>query len=211
MGTIYIIGGAAGAFRKEIFNELGNYNTTNITEDIELTMRIQDAGKKIVYASDSVVFTEGASDISGLKNQRLRWKRGRFQTFYSYWYMFGSLKKRHNKFLSWLVLPLALFSEIQLAFEIPFIGFLFIYSLFSKDYSSFISGIIVVSSMFFFLLAFEDKNIRRFSFFALAPIAWFLFYVMTYVEASSLKNSIQTLLKGQNVGWQKWDRKGVVN
>ena len=36
LGSIYIIGGAAGAFRKEVFETLGGYSTNNITEDIEL-------------------------------------------------------------------------------------------------------------------------------------------------------------------------------
>jgi biofilm PGA synthesis N-glycosyltransferase PgaC len=55
MGTVYIIGGAAGAFRRETIEAVGNYNTKNITEDIELSVRIQDAGMKIVYASDALI------------------------------------------------------------------------------------------------------------------------------------------------------------
>ncbi len=211
MNTIYIIGGAAGAFRRNVFDDLGSYQTGNITEDIELSMRIQDAGMRIVYASDALVYTEGASDLAGLKKQRLRWKRGRFQTFYEYWYMFVSLRMRHNKLLSWVILPLALFAEVQLLFELPFLAFLYVYSFIANDFSSFISGIIVVSSMFFFQVVFEDKSTRRFSFYALAPIAWFLFYIMTYVEASALKNAIVGALRGEQVGWQRWDRKGVSN
>jgi len=44
LSSIYIIGGAAGAFRKEVFKQLGGYNTTNITEDIQLSVRLQAAG-----------------------------------------------------------------------------------------------------------------------------------------------------------------------
>jgi len=209
MNTIYIIGGAAGAFRRTLFEKLGGYNTENITEDIELSMRIQDAGKRIVYASDAVVYTEGASDLASLKKQRLRWKQGRFQTFYNFRHMFGSLRPRHNKVLTFLILPLALFAELQLVFEIPFVIFLFVYSLISSDFSSFVSGIIVVASMFFFLIIFEDKSTRRFSFYVLAPIAWFLFYLMTYVEATALKNSIKSFITGKQVVWQKWERKGI--
>ncbi len=203
------MGGAAGAFRREVFDTLGTYNTTNITEDIELSMRIQDAGMRIVYATDAVVYTEGATDLKGLKSQRLRWKRGRFETFYSYMHMFFSLKLRHNKILSFLILPLTIFAELQLLLEIPFVIFLYFYSFVSNDFSSFISGIIVVSSMFFFLMVFDDKNTRRFSFYVLAPVAWCLFYIMTYVEASALLRTIKSLFAGEKISWQRWERKGL--
>ena len=209
LNTIYIVGGAAGAFRREVFTKLGGYNTTNITEDIELSMRIQDAGMRIVYASDAIVYTEGASDLAGLKKQRLRWKRGRFETFYAYIHMFLSVRPHHNKFLSFLVLPLAIFAEIQLLFEIPFVVFLYFYSFVATDFSSFISGIIVVSSMFFFLMIFEDKSTRRFSFYILAPIGWCLFYVMTYVEATALLRSVFGFITKEEVQWQKWKRTGI--
>ena len=60
VNTIYIIGGAAGAFRREVFDKIGQYSTTNITEDIELSVRIQAHGMRIAYASDALVYTEGA-------------------------------------------------------------------------------------------------------------------------------------------------------
>lgn len=106
INSIYIIGGAAGAFRKEIFQTIGNYNTVNITEDIELTMCIQEAGMKIVYASDALVFTEGTVDIRGLIKQRLRWKRGRFETFFTHRNLFFSTQKNIVKFSLGLFCPL---------------------------------------------------------------------------------------------------------
>ena len=148
LGSIYIIEGAAGAFRKEVLENFHGYSTSNITEDIDLSLHIQYSGMKIVYAQDAVVYTEGANDMRGLINQRLRWKRGRFETFFTYRRLFFSTDKQHNKILSWIILPLAIFGDMQLFFELFFIIFLFIYSYLTSDYSSFISGIIIVSSMF---------------------------------------------------------------
>ena len=122
MNTIYIIGGAAGAFRKKVFDDLGPYSLTNITEDIELSVRIQNAGMKIAYASDAIVYTEGATTLSGLMKQRLRWKRGRFETFAEHKKLFFSTRKEHRKILTLLILPLALFGELQLFFEIFFLS-----------------------------------------------------------------------------------------
>lgn len=209
MNTIYIIGGAAGAFRREVFDNLGTYNTTNITEDIELSVRIQDAGMRIVYAEDALVYTEGASDLKGLVRQRLRWKRGRFETFRDYAHLFFSTRRHHNKILTFLMLPLALFAEVQLFLEFWFLSVLYVFAFITNDYSSFISGVIVVSSMFFVQMAFDEKSVRKFSFAFLAPIAWLLFYLMTYVETSALIQSIWGFLRKKEVVWQRWQRVGI--
>lgn len=207
--TIYIIGGAAGAFRKEVFETIGNYSASNITEDIELSVRIQAAGMKIVYAADALVYTEGAVCLNGLMKQRLRWKRGRFETFAEHKDMFFSTNPKHNKMLSWIVLPLAIFGEIQLALELLFLIFLYVFSFLTNDYSSFISGIIVVSSMFFIQVAFDGKVKNKLRFFLLAPIGWLLFYVSTFVEFNALFKALWGYYRKNEITWQKWERNGV--
>lgn len=209
--AIYIIGGAAGAFRREVFERLGGYSVGNITEDIELSMRIQDAGMKIVYASDAIVYTEGATDIAGLRTQRLRWKRGRFQTFQHFRHLFFSTKSKHQKILTCCVLPLALIGDLQLFLEPLFLIFLYIYSFITKDYSSFISGIIVVTTMFFIQILFDDRRNRKWSFYVLFPIGWLLFYLTTIIEYSALIKSAWMYIQKREVKWQRWKRKGVMN
>ncbi len=76
LGIIYIIGGAAGAFRREVFTRFGGYNVSTITEDIDLSVKIQSEGMRIVYADDAVVYTEGANTLKSLIKQRVRWKYG---------------------------------------------------------------------------------------------------------------------------------------
>jgi len=209
LGSLYIIGGAAGAFRKNIFEKIGGYSETNITEDIELTVRIQDAGMKIEYATEAFVYTEGASDIKSLKNQRLRWKRGRFQTFYQHLNLFFSTDKRHNKALTWIIMPLAMLQEVHLLLEIPFLIFLYVYSFMNFDFSSYMAGVMVVGLMFLVQFLFYDKSTRRLSFVVLAPIGWLLFYVATYVEAWALVKSIESFIFKRDITWQKWEREGV--
>jgi biofilm PGA synthesis N-glycosyltransferase PgaC len=211
MNAIYIIGGAAGAFRREVFEEIGLYNSTNITEDIDLSVRIQKAGMKVVYAADAVVYTEGAATFKGLAAQRLRWKRGRFQTFIEHRAMFFSEMDKHNKLLTWLIMPLALFGEVQLFFEVIFIGFLYVYSFLTQDFTSFISGVVVVSAMFFVQII-DDKNIKKrdlLMLYLLAPIGWLLFYVTTTIEYRALVKSIWGLATGKELAWQKWQRVGI--
>lgn len=207
--TIYIIGGAAGAFRKEVFQQIGGYSTKNITEDIELSIRIQKAGMKIVYVSDALVYTEGATTLSGLFKQRLRWKRGRFETFIEHREFFFSTENRHNKILTWIMLPLSLFGEIQLFCELFFLAFLYWYSYLTNDFSSFISGIAIVASMFFIQIFFDNRGKNSLEFYLLAPIGWLLFYLTTFIEFRALVESLWGYLRGTTVQWQKWQRTGV--
>lgn len=209
--TIYIIGGAAGAFRRTVFERVGMYSSENITEDIDLSVRIQKAGMRIVYAADAIVYTEAANTFKGLAAQRLRWKRGRFQTFYEHRNLFFSERRHHNKLLSWLVLPLALFGDIQLFFEAFFLLFLYVYSFITHDFSSFISGIIVVSSMFFVQM-WDDKTTKRedmITLYLLAPVGWLLFYITTVVEYRALVKAVWGLFTGKELAWQHWKRVGI--
>ncbi len=211
INTIYIIGGAAGAFRREVFEKIGEYSVTNITEDIELSMRIQAAGMKIVYAYDALVLTEGAVTLGSLMKQRLRWKRGRFETLMEHKYMFFSKQKHHNKILTWFLLPLSMIGELQLGMEILFLSFLYVFSFMTSDFSSFVSGIVVVSSMFIIQVLFDNHREKTLSFILLAPIGWLLFYVSTIVETNALFRSIWGYIKKTEVTWQKWDRQGVLS
>lgn len=211
LNTIYIIGGAAGAFRREVFDHVGPYRTDHITEDIDLSVRIQAAGMRIIYAADAVVYTEGAADLKGLMKQRLRWKHGRFKTFWEHRSLFFRAQQGRNRLLTWLVLPLAIFGDSQLFFEIIFLVFLYAYALWAHDFSSFVSGIIVVWAMFAVQIFDGRAQDRRSSFLLLAPIGWLLFYIATFVEYNALLRSIWAYFKGHEVQWQKWRRHGVLD
>lgn len=208
LNTIYIIGGAAGAFRREVFEVIGGYTTSNLTEDICLSMAIQDQGWKIVYCHSAVVYTEGASTLRSLMKQRLRWKRGRFQTFWDYRHMFFSLHPRHNKLLCWLILPLALFSEAQLGLEPIFLLILYLFSFFTNDFSAFLSGIVIVFLMFV-IQAWDARGEQDLGYLLLSPIGWLLFYACSFVEVYSLVQSIWIIIRKKELKWQRWARKGV--
>jgi len=210
LNTIYIIGGAAGAFRREVFNKLRGYNCKNITEDIELSVRIQAQGWKITYCPDALIYTEGASTIKGLMKQRLRWKQGRFQTFWEHRKLFFSLDPRHNKLLCWFILPLAIFSELQLGLEPLFLIALYCVSFISGDFSAFLSGVAVVFLMFI-VQARDAKDDQSKGYIWLAPVGWLLFYLCTIVEVYALSKSIWMMMRRKEATWQRWQRNGAID
>lgn len=204
----YIFGGACASFRSSVFKEIGAYDEKNKTEDIEFTMRFRYFGYNCTYAEDVVCYTEGADEILGLVRQRLRWKKGRLDTFMKYRRMFFSRDKRHRKTLTHFILPFSLVSEVQTFFEPISIALLLAYSFISLDFISIAFGILFIFVIYFITSIFNGKRINL-KILLLFPGTWVLFYFLVWVEFNALISSVILSLKGEEVTWQKWERKGI--
>jgi poly-beta-1,6-N-acetyl-D-glucosamine synthase len=208
MNAEYIFGGACASFRKEVPKKIGYFDENNKTEDIEYSMRVRASGMKSAYAENVVCYTEGADNFLGLINQRLRWKKGRLDTFIRYRRLFFSTEKKHNKFLSWFVLPYALLAEIQLLFEPISIALLISYSIFSGDYVSLSLGVMFIFIIYIVSSLFTKERVNP-SILVLFPFTWAFFYILMWVEYLALIQGAFMILRGKNVQWQNWQRKGV--
>ncbi|MEI6477732.1 MAG: glycosyltransferase family 2 protein [bacterium] len=209
MNAEYIFGGACAAFRKKkVFEQLGLFDEANKTEDIEMSLRTRYNGLHSVYAEDVICYTEGASTVMGLLNQRLRWKKGRFDTFVRYRRMFFSLDKRHNRALSWFILPFCLLSESQLLFEPVGLTLLLSYSIISGDYLSLSLGILFIFATYLVIALFDHEKINLGILF-LFPFTWPLFYFLVWVEWLALIKSILMTVRGDEIEWQSWSRTGI--
>lgn len=212
MGAEYIYGGACAAFRKKAtFDYFGHFDELNKTEDIEMSMRTKFHGLKSFYAEDVLCYTEGASTYLGLINQRLRWKKGRFDTFITYRRMFFSWEKRHNKPLSWFILPYSMFSEIQLLLEPIGATLLITYSLISGEFVSLALSMLFVGISYVIVATFNSSMTwkERLGLIALWPVTWPLFYLLVWIEFNALVRSLQMVLRGDTLEWQQWQREGV--
>lgn len=208
LGAEYIYGGACSAFRKSsTFDKFGLFDTSNKTEDIEMSMRTKYFGLKSCYAEDVLCYTEGASTISGLLAQRLRWKKGRFDTFAKYRRMFFSRDKRHRRSLGWFVLPFSLLAELQLLFEPISVTLLVTYSIISNDFVSLALGSLFIA-VSYLVVGLFSCNFRP-SLLFLYPLTWPLFYVLVWVEYLALMKSVFMSVRGTDIEWQRWDRKGI--
>ncbi len=206
----YIFGGACASFRSSVFDRLGGFDTENKTEDIEMSMRIRAAGYKCNYAEDVICYTEGASDFRSLISQRVRWKKGRIDTFKKYKRLFFSTEEHHNFFLSFFILPFSVLSEIQLLFEPAAIAILITYSLITSEYLSSAIGIMYILLVYISVSLFHD-NRKRPELVLLFPFTWPLFYVLDLIEFLALYKSLRLIRRGQDVEWQQWQRQGLVD
>jgi len=212
MGAEYIYGGACAAFRRSTtFEYFGYFDEKNKTEDIEMSMRTKFHGMRSIFAEDVVCYTEGASSYLGLMSQRLRWKKGRFDTFLQYRRMFFSLDRNHNKFLGWFILPFALFSELQLLLEPIGATLLLTYSIVSGEYVSLALSMLFVGISYIVVALFGTRMSfrERLNLLLIWPITWPLFYLVVWIEFHALLRSSHMVLRGDTLEWQKWQREGI--
>lgn len=81
-GTLAIISGAFGVFRRDIAVAVGGYDTTTVGEDMELVLKMHrkmletKTPYSVRYVPEPVCWTEAPESFKFLSNQRTRWQRG---------------------------------------------------------------------------------------------------------------------------------------
>lgn len=79
IGYIFVISGAAGAFRTKVFKEMVKFDHDTITEDLDFTYKLHKLGYKIKFNDKAVCFTQDPSDLKSYINQMRRWYGGGWQ------------------------------------------------------------------------------------------------------------------------------------
>ena len=211
LNAVYIIGGAAAAYRRAVLQEMGGFDHSIITEDIEMSTRILSHGYKTRYACDAVVYTEGPSDLGGLCNQRLRWKYGRILTFIKHRKLFFSMRPKHNPYLTFVILPIAVYAELLLLMEAVMLTAFFVYTFLTSDYMPLVFVITLLTAVVGMQILIDPKVRFHRNLLLLAPVAWLLFYAIDMIELQALVRSLKRLATRKELKWQKWVRVGVLN
>ncbi len=73
---LYVTPGPTALYRKDILQHLGGFDEQNLTEDMEIALRMQKNGYKIRACHETSVLTDVPGTIYKLYRQRLRWYRG---------------------------------------------------------------------------------------------------------------------------------------
>jgi cellulose synthase/poly-beta-1,6-N-acetylglucosamine synthase-like glycosyltransferase len=72
--------GTAGVFRREAIESCGGWQHDTLTEDMDLSYRMQLGDWETEYVPDLKVPAEIPEDINAFKNQQFRWAKGSIQT-----------------------------------------------------------------------------------------------------------------------------------
>jgi cellulose synthase/poly-beta-1,6-N-acetylglucosamine synthase-like glycosyltransferase len=82
VGSLLVISGAFGMFRRDLLLELGGLDHDTVGEDAELTVRLhrhlrrQKSDYRVVFVAEPVSWSEAPSTVRVLGRQRRRWHRG---------------------------------------------------------------------------------------------------------------------------------------
>ncbi len=79
-GLFMNFNGTAGIFRRQAIVDAGNWAADTLTEDMDLSYRIQLAGWQCRYLIDLEVPAEIPTDLNAFKSQQFRWAKGSTQT-----------------------------------------------------------------------------------------------------------------------------------
>ncbi len=112
INAIHVTPGAFSAYRKEFFDRYEGYDEKNITEDLEIALRIQSKGFIIENAPEATIYTRSPRSFRALLIQRRRWYVGLVRNLWNYRHLFGF--KRGP--LGYLTLPLAIVSIFSAMF-----------------------------------------------------------------------------------------------
>jgi poly-beta-1,6-N-acetyl-D-glucosamine synthase len=166
----HIAPGAFSAYRKYFFDKYGGYDVGNITEDLEVTFRIQYKGYEIENCPEALVYTVAPTKFKDLLIQRRRWYSGLIKNTLKYKGLFS----RKYGDLGTFVLPVA---WISIFFAVFFLFYMAIDSI--SNILSEISFLISIDFHFASLLEFNKYFLERifFTYFTQPIILFFILFV----------------------------------
>ncbi len=76
LDCVHVSPGPFSVYRKNILKKIGGFDEENLTEDLEVTLRLQNHHYRIIQLLDSDVYTVAPNSLAGLYKQRRRWYKG---------------------------------------------------------------------------------------------------------------------------------------
>jgi biofilm PGA synthesis N-glycosyltransferase PgaC len=84
-GRVFTISGVVAAFRRTALHQVGYWNVDMVTEDIDVSWRLQLAHWDVRYEPNALCWILMPETYRGLWRQRLRWAQGGIEVFSRYW------------------------------------------------------------------------------------------------------------------------------
>ena len=220
LGTLTVIPGAVGAWRKSVLQELGGFPVETLAEDQDLTIAVQRAGYEVKFDSSAVAWTEAPATVRGLAKQRFRWAYGTLQCLWKYRSM--TFNPRYGT-LGTIALPQVWLFQILLTAFAPLADLLLLWQLvwqglaYLEHGAEFQNTDLVTVGIYYVVFVIVDLLAAIFGFLIEKRESWSLLWwlplqrfgyrqIMYYVVV----RSILTAIRGPSVGWGKLERAGTV-
>jgi cellulose synthase/poly-beta-1,6-N-acetylglucosamine synthase-like glycosyltransferase len=190
MRYIFVIPGAASAFRSDIFRAHISFDHDTITEDLDFTYKLHEQSFDIFYNPKAVIYTQDPIDLKNYINQMRRWFGGGWQNLIKHWDFIPKSPMRSFE-ISLIYGEGVIFSVLFLV--IPFIN------LWTELW--FLIGYFVITSLFGIWAAWTEKRPSI----MLVPFVYILLlYINAYIYLEQFY--LEIILKKKNLKWFKPDR-----
>jgi cellulose synthase/poly-beta-1,6-N-acetylglucosamine synthase-like glycosyltransferase len=83
-GSVTVVPGALGAYRREVMEGGGFYDPDTLVEDFDVTVKALKTGQIVQASSSAISYTEAPHTIMDFIKQRQRWYRGNFQAMWKH-------------------------------------------------------------------------------------------------------------------------------
>jgi len=220
LGTLTVVPGAVGAWRKSALLEAGGYPSDTLAEDQDLTIHLQAKGYNVRFDSTAIAWTEAPNSFAGLARQRFRWAYGTLQCLWKYRGL--TFNPRYGA-LGMIALPQVWLFQIILTAFAPLADLLLVWQLIGQGIaylqhgSEFTNDNLVIVGIYYAVFMVVDLTAALIGFLMERNEEWSLLWwlvlqrfgyrqLMYYVVV----RSIWTALKGPFVGWGKLERTGMV-
>lgn len=84
LDCVHVTPGPFATYRTDLIKSLGGFDEHNLTEDLEIALRLQKNNYKIIQIMNAVVYTIPPDSFKGLYKQRNRWYKGSIYNTFRY-------------------------------------------------------------------------------------------------------------------------------
>jgi len=212
-GRIFTVSGVIAAFRKTALHEVGYWSTEMLTDDIDVSWKLQLSHWDIRFEPKALCWILMPETFTGLFKQRLRWAMGGVQVTFKYFRVLLSWRKRRM----WMILIEFLTSLVWaysigvvtilsvLGMFLPMPGFLYVPPL-TPGWNGVVLGVtcMIQIAVSMFLDSKYDVGLWKLYFWMIwYPLVYWMLNVITVVFAVP-----QTLMRNnkQHATWVSPDR-----
>lgn len=204
LGSVPIIPGAIGAWRRSAIMKAGGYESNTLAEDTDLTFKIKLLGYRTCTENDALAFTEAPDTVSGLAKQRFRWAFGVFQVL---WKHKDALFRRRYGVFTTLVMPAMWIFNIVMQAISPIVDVMAVVSIIRGEFLAVAVYLAILFVVDFFAsiiaLKLDGEDLKQLSW-----LFWQRFFYRQFMYYVILK-SLLAALRGHVVGWGKLQRKAT--
>jgi len=140
--TLHITPGVLSVYRTKLIKKLGGFDENNITEDLEIALRLRANNYSVKMSPDSKTYTKIPSNFNELWHQRIRWFRGFISNNIKYKKMFMNKKYGAMGRFQMPLNALTFFTIIALFIVIS-------YEIFSRLYNFLFNVMLLKSNIFY--------------------------------------------------------------